>query len=68
MSDTISSLYQINPETINSETYFTIEYILQEINKIISEKQITEIFDYNTMTIKKATNLILTKLKTSKNI
>ncbi len=75
MNMPVSSLYYINKEDINIETYFTIEYILQEVNKIISEDTDSKInTNTNTNTniedisIQEATNIILTKLKTSKNV
>jgi hypothetical protein len=71
MNDSIASLRNIDKDKLNTETYFAIEYINQEINKIISDpnnKYEINHFNYNEISIQKATNIILNKLKTSQNI
>jgi len=71
MNDSISTLNNIDKNKINTETYFAIEYINQEINKIISDpnnRYKLNAFNYTDISIQKATNIILKKLKVSKNI
>ncbi len=71
MNKSISILNDINKNEINTETYFAIEYIKQEIQKIIlqpNNKYWLYKSNYLNISIQKATNIILNKLKTSKNI
>jgi len=60
--NTVESLYNIKWENLNYETYITINFIIQEIEKI------TENNEHLQLTIKNASNKILRKLKKSSNM
>jgi len=71
MNAPISTLESINKDKINIETYIAIEFINQEINKIISDpnnRYKLNKYNYSNISIQKATNIILKQLKVSKNI
>lgn len=58
----LKSLNEIDDKSINYETYITINYILQKIQKIENNK------NYLDLTVKEASDKILKQLKNSKNI
>jgi diguanylate cyclase (GGDEF)-like protein len=60
----IKSLYKLKAEDLNEETYYTINYILQEIEKIYLDKSES----FKNIKIEQAIKLILTKYKNSLNI